>query len=368
MTRRTGKPGSTPPVHGPVPAGERDDLWRAVVERDAAADGAFVLAVRTTGIYCRPTCPARRPLRRNVTFYGVPEAAERDGYRACKRCRPREADPADDRVAVVRAVCRELERSGTGPGLGRLGEIAGYSPTHLQRIFKRLMGISPRQYAEAVRAERLRGRLREGETVTRALYRAGYGSSSRVYERANERFGMSPAAYRRRGRGEAIRVTAVRSPLGWLLVAATDRGVCAVRVGKSKKGLLDEFRREFGRARVSGDDGRLGEWTAAVVAHVEGSAPHLDLPLDVRATAFQWRVWEALRRIPYGETVSYGELARALGNAKGARAVARACASNPVAIVVPCHRVVPKTGGVGGYRWGPEVKRKLLARERKGSK
>jgi AraC family transcriptional regulator of adaptative response/methylated-DNA-[protein]-cysteine methyltransferase len=296
----------------------------------------------------------------------VPEAARRCGYRPCRRCRPDHATAADPHVETVRAVCRHIEANLEGPlTLADLGRRAGLSPAHLQRVFKQLTGISPRQYADACRLGRLKARLKTKGTVTTALYEAGYGSSSRLYERAASQLGMTPAAYQRGGPSSHIRYTLVDCPLGRLLLAGTDRGVCAVYLGDADAPLEGELRREFPAARVEHDDAGLAAWAGELVEHLGGRQPHLDLPLDVRATAFQWRVWQELRAIPAGSTRTYGEVAEALGRPSAARAVARACATNPASVLIPCHRVVREDGGLGGYRWGLKRKRALLDRERK---
>jgi AraC family transcriptional regulator of adaptative response/methylated-DNA-[protein]-cysteine methyltransferase len=339
--------------------------WRAMRARDPRFDGAFVFAVTSTGIYCRPTCPARRPHRRNVVFFPVAEAAEGAGFRSCRRCRPREASPRDREAARVRAVCRRIEAAADSSlSLAALGAEVGWGPHHLQRTFKKIVGVSPRQYADAVRLRSLRERLRKGDPVTTAIYDAGYGSSSRVYERSDGRLGMTPATYRRGGPGMRLAYAVATSPLGRLLVAATERGVAAVRLGDSDAELVDSLRAEFPAAQLARDEAGVGAWVKAVLQRIEGGPPHADLPLDIRGTAFQQRVWDALRAIPLGEVRSYGEVARSIGRPTASRAVARACATNPVAVIIPCHRVVPGSGGTGGYRWGAERKRELLEREK----
>jgi AraC family transcriptional regulator of adaptative response/methylated-DNA-[protein]-cysteine methyltransferase len=343
---------------------DEEACWRAVLDRDAAWDGRFVYAVRATGVYCRPSCPSRRPRRSGVVFYPVPEAAEQCGYRPCRRCRPHQGSAADPHVELVRRTCRYIEANlEAALTLGALGEQVGLSPFHLQRTFKRVTGISPRQYADACRLGRLKARLRESKTVTTAMYEAGYGSSSRLYERASSQLGMTPATYRRGGPAVAIRYSLTDSPLGRLLLAGTERGVCAIYFGDADDALEGELRREFPAAEMRREDGPLAEWAAAVCLHLHGRQPHLDLPLDVRATAFQWRVWQELRKIPYGSTRTYQQVAEALGMPTAARAVARACATNPVSVVIPCHRVVRGDGGLGGYRWGLARKDRLLSQE-----
>ncbi|MBI4276903.1 MAG: bifunctional DNA-binding transcriptional regulator/O6-methylguanine-DNA methyltransferase Ada [Armatimonadetes bacterium] len=344
---------------------DEDRCWHAVMARDRRSDGAFVYAVRSTGIYCRPSCPSRRPHRRQVVFFPLPEAAERAGFRPCRRCRPREVAGHDPHVELTRQACRAIEAHDEGPlSLSVLGAQVGVSPHYLQRVFKRVMGITPRQYAEAWRLRRLKARLKERDTVATAQYAAGYGSSSRLYERAHAQLGMTPATYRRRGHGVRVGYTIVESALGRLLVAATGRGVCFISLGDSDAALETALVAEYPGAEIRRDESGLTPWVGAVVGYLGGQTPHLDLPLDVRATAFQWRVWQELRTIPTGTTRTYGEIARALGRPTAARAVARAVATNPVAVVIPCHRVVREDGGLGGYRWGVERKRTLLARER----
>ena len=342
-----------------------DNAWEAVVRHDRRYDGRFVYAVRTTGVYCRPSCASRRPNRRNVHFFADPTAAEAGGFRACRRCRPRSVAAEDADLRAVRLASRLLDaRLETPPTLARLGTEVGLSPWHLQRVFKRVLGVSPREWVEARRVERLKTGLREGQTVSRAVYAAGYGSGRPVYERNRSPLGMTPATYRRGGQGLAIRYAVVASPLGRLLVAATERGVCSVRLGETDSELEVGLRAEFPEARLTADAAGLGAWAHEIVRHLEGETPRVDVPVDVRATAFQWRVWNALRAIPAGQTRSYAEVAQAVGAPRGARAVAQACAANPVALVVPCHRVVRGDGDLGGYRWGARRKVVLLEQER----
>jgi AraC family transcriptional regulator of adaptative response/methylated-DNA-[protein]-cysteine methyltransferase len=332
-----------------------DDRWLAVQAHDRRCDGAFVYAVRSTGIYCRPSCPSRRPRRDQVTFFPIPEAAERAGFRACRRCHPADARARDPMVAAVRDACRALDAGAKPSGAART----------LVRAFKRVLGITPRQYAEARRVARFQQELRRRKQVSPALYEAGYGSTSRVYERTHAQLGMTPATYARGGAGVEIVFVIVPTALGRLLVAATARGVCRVLLGDSAATLEAELRREFDAAHVRQDrSGRLEGFVQAILAYLEGREPALDLPLDIRATAFQRRVWQELQRIPFGETRTYTQVARAIGDPNARRAVARACAANPVALVIPCHRVVREDGAVGGYRWGVERKEALLDRER----
>ena len=344
---------------------DEDSLWRAVMARDARLAGAFVFGVRSTGVYCRPGCPSRLPGREQVVFFASPRAAEQARFRACKRCRPREGSGFDPQQELVKRVCGYIEANLDEPLT--LAILSGYvkiSPYHLQRTFKRIVGITPHQYARARRLSALKSQLREGRGVTTALYEAGYGSSSRLYEQAAAGMGMTPATYRRGGRGMRIGYTIVDCPLGRLLVGATERGVCAVSLGSADGGLEVALRAEYPAAEIRRDDGGFGEWVSALLRHLNGAQPDLRLPLDVQATGFQRQVWEQLRAIPYGDVRSYGQIARAMGQPAAARAVGRACATNPVAVVIPCHRAVGGNGSLTGYRWGLERKRLLLERER----
>jgi AraC family transcriptional regulator, regulatory protein of adaptative response / methylated-DNA-[protein]-cysteine methyltransferase len=352
-----------------------DAYWSAVQRRDPASDGAFVYAVRSTGIYCRPSCPSRKPRREQVNFYALPEAAEQQGFRPCRRCHPRSVRQRDPRIAAVARVCREIESRllpGAGDGsdegltLSALSASAGMSPHQLERAFRATMGITPRQYAHAQRLRRLKSRLRKGDNVTTALYDAGFGSSSRLYENAPAHLGMTPATYRRGGAGMNIHYTIVSSPLGRLLVAATDRGISALYLGDSDARLESALRQEYPCAQIrrgSHGSAALEGWVSRILDHLRGREPHLDLPTDVQATAFQRRVWEELRRIPYGATRTYADVARSIGRPSAIRAVARACAMNPVSVVVPCHRVVRQDGNLAGYRWGLIRKQALLQQE-----
>ena len=345
-----------------MPAQDDDSMWRAVLARDSRADTLFVYGVSSTRIYCRPSCASRRPRRDRVAFFDSPESAAREGYRACRRCRPDEA-AVDPWVDKVRRACVYLSNVEGRVSLARLAARLGGSPYHLQRSFKRLVGVTPREYADACRLEKVKRGLRSGGPVTSAIYEAGYGSSGRFYGGAARKLAMSPAAYGRGATGIALRYAIVDSPLGRLLVAATDRGVCAVSMGASDQELERTLSREYPKAALRRDGGGLARWTKAILGHLGGRQPRLDLPLDVRATAFQWQVWTALATIPYGQTRSYAEVAASIGRPSAARAVARACAANPVALAIPCHRVVPSAGGPGGYRWGTARKTALLAAE-----
>ena len=334
--------------------------WQQVMARDARQDGRFVFAVRTTGIYCRPSCPSRRPRRDSVEFFANPQQAERAGYRACLRCKPTEISAQARVVIRARQLLDEAEGVMT---LGELSKRVGVSPFHLQRLFKRATGLSPREYQSARRIQQVKRGLRKGDDVTTALYDAGFGSPSRLYEKSSQQLGMTPGTYRRRGAGLRIQFAIVPSPLGRMVVAATSRGLCAVRFGESVIELERGLRDEFHAAEIHRDDRALNRYVEPLLAILRGENTTIDLPLDVRATAFQKKVWDELRRIPRGETRSYSEVAHAIGDDKAVRAVARACASNPVAIAVPCHRVVRSDGDISGYRWGVERKKKLLEQE-----
>ena len=346
-----------------------DQLWQAVMAKDARFDGQFVFAVSSTGVYCRPSCPSRRAHRERVKFFELPEAAEQAGFRACLRCQPRRARVMDPQIELVQRVCRLLNSNDSESlKLAELASQAGVSPFHLQRTFKRVMGISPRQYLAARKIDNFKTLVRKGESVTTSLYESGFNSSSRLYEHAAEELGMTPATYSRGGRGMDISYTIAASPMGRLLVAVTERGVCAVRMADNDAELEKDLRDEFPNAELKRDDSALRESVQKIVNHLENNEPRLDLPLDIKATAFQRQVWEQLRSIPYGETVSYGDVAKALGKPGAVRAVGRACATNPVALVIPCHRVVREDKTLGGYRWGLDRKKKLLEHERREKK
>jgi AraC family transcriptional regulator, regulatory protein of adaptative response / methylated-DNA-[protein]-cysteine methyltransferase len=339
-------------------------MWQQVLDRDPGADGRFVYAVASTGIYCRPSCSSRRPLRRHVRFFDRPTEAERAGFRACQRCGGRPA--ATSLASVVARACRLVAQGlpDRQPSLADLADGLHVSPSQLHRAFRATLGISPKQYAEALRAGRLKALLKDNQPVTTALYEAGYGSSSRLYERTDAELGMTPDAYRRGGHGMHIHYVVVRSALGHLLVGATERGICSIKLGDAAKLLEEDLRREYPDATISRDLGKLSPAVIALVEFVAGQRPPADLPLDVQGTAFQRRVWAYLQRIPLGRTKSYGEIASAIGHPGSARAVAQACASNHAALVIPCHRVVAGTGETGGYHWGPIRKERLLAIER----
>lgn len=342
--------------------------WRAIVERDSRFDGIVYYAVLSTGIYCRPSCASRKPRPDRVKLFFDQEEAQRAGFRPCRRCHPEQAGHSNAQIESVRRVCRyidaNLEASLT---LRELGSAARLDPYHLQKLFKRTTGVTPRQYIEARRLTAFKVELRvNGRGVTDATYEVGYGSSSRVYERAAQQIGMTPATYRKGAPGVRIRYATGECSLGRMLLAATDRGICSVKVGSSDSILIAELFKEFPKAIMEGDQNTLGPWVDQVVAQVERGDVPFSLPLDIQATAFQRRVYEALRRIPRGEIRSYSQLATEIGDPKSCRAVAQACANNPVAVVIPCHRVVQADGGLGGYRWGRERKKKLLDREKVG--
>src|SRR5437899_2815369 len=338
--------------------------WQAVEDRDAGYDGMFVFAVSSTGIYCRPSCPARRPRRQNVTFYRQPEEAEKAGYRACLRCRPR-AIAGSPQMEMVKAVCRYIEQHLDEPvTLARLGTAFRQSPFHLQRTFKAVLGITPRAYADSCRLNQLKSNLRAGHSVTRAMYDAGYSSSSRLYERTASQLGMTPDKYRRGAIAAPIRYTLSDSLLGRMLVAATEKGICAIQFADSDEELDQGLKHEFPFAIRRRDDSGMREWKEDLLRHTRGQKLNARLPLDIQATAFQRRVWTYLQSIPFGSTKSYSQVAKAIGQPTATRAVARACATNQVAVAIPCHRVVREDGGMGGYRWGIDRKKALLEMER----
>ncbi|WP_250526428.1 bifunctional DNA-binding transcriptional regulator/O6-methylguanine-DNA methyltransferase Ada [Caballeronia sp. GAWG2-1] len=336
--------------------------WQAVVDRDARADGAFFFAVRTTGVFCRPSCASRAPRRENVEFFQTTDAAAEAGYRPCKRCQP---TGLPRELAIVERACKVLDADPQRRlTLAQLSDAVHVSPFHLQRLFSRIVGVSPRQYQAARRAGVLREALQHGRDVTRATNDAGFGSPSRLYDAVPAELGMTPSAYKRRGAGSTVRYTTADTPLGVVLVAATDKGICKIAFGDDGRALIDQLAVEFAMAERIEDATRLQPFVAQVLAYVQGTRKRFDLPLDIGATAFQGRVWEALRNIPYGQTRTYSEIAEALGAPRAVRAVANACASNPVALAIPCHRVIGKDGAITGYRWGVTRKEALLDTER----
>jgi AraC family transcriptional regulator of adaptative response/methylated-DNA-[protein]-cysteine methyltransferase len=337
--------------------------WRAVVEHDAAADGVFYYSVRTTGVYCRPSCAARLARRENVRFHASPAEAERAGFRPCKRCRPNGAALAEEHAAAVEKACRLIEEAEEIPSLEALAEAAGMSRFHFHRVFKRVTGLTPRGYAAAARARRVREELRRRGTVTEAIYGAGFNSNGRFYAAAGELLGMTPTKFRAGGDGAAIRFAVGECSLGAILVAATDKGVCAIHLGDDPEALVRQLQDRFPKAELVGGDRDFERLVARVVGFIERPATGLDLPLDLRGTAFQERVWRALRDIPAGTTTTYRQLANRIGMPQAVRAVAGACAANRLAVAIPCHRVVRTDGALSGYRWGVERKRALLQRE-----
>ena len=347
-----------------LPGSSRDDArWVAVMARDASFAGQFYIGVKTTGVYCRAGCPARLPKRANVRFFDTRGAAERAGFRPCKRCKPDQPSLSELHAAKVAHACRLIEIAEEAPKLNALAETVGMSPYHFHRIFKQSVGVTPKAYAIAHRNKRVRTELGTSDTVTEAVYGAGFNSNGRFYANALEVLGMAPTEFRAGGAGQDIRFACRECSLGLILVAASDKGVCAIFFGDNRESLLRDLKRQFPNARIVGGDTDFERLTAMVVRFVEDPAKGLDLPLDVRGTAFQHRVWDALRRIPVGSTASYAEIAMTIGAPKAARAVARACATNRIAVAIPCHRVVRSDGGLSGYRGGVDRKHALLAKE-----
>jgi AraC family transcriptional regulator of adaptative response/methylated-DNA-[protein]-cysteine methyltransferase len=357
LTRTTNSPDK------PIAFANDGARWEAVRRRDRVADDAFYYSVRTTGVYCRPSCASRTARRENVAFHLSCEAAERAGFRACKRCRPREAGLADRHAAAVAKACALLESADEMPSLAALADAAGLSRFHFHRVFKGVTGLTPKAFADARRGERVRRELTQSDTVTQAIYGAGFNSNGRFYAAANDLLGMTPTQFRAGGNGHVIRFAVGECWLGSILVAATAQGVCAIEFGEDPDRLVRDLQDRFPKAQLIGGDAEFEQLVAKVIGFVEAPAQGLDLPLDIRGTAFQKQVWNAIRAIPAGATASYAELAERIGSPRATRAVARACASNTLAVAVPCHRVVRKDGGPSGYRWGVERKRSLLQRE-----
>lgn len=341
-----------------------NERWKAVTARSSAEHGRFVYAVRTTGIYCRPTCSSRRPRRQNVLFFDTHAEAEAKGFRPCRRCSPANAQPPVSTVERLRRACQLIEAADDRPALHAIAAAAGLSPFHFHRVFKKVLGMTPREYVAATSEERLRRSLQRGVPVTHAIYDAGFGSSSRVYETADQALGMTPGAYRAGAPGLAIHYSITRCSLGDLLVAATSRGVCAIELGAGPAVLLGRLCARFPKAEIVADGQSLKTWVESVTRFIDAPRHNLELPLDIRGTAFQRLVWKSLRRLRVGTTVTYAELARRIGRPRAVRAVARACASNVLAVAIPCHRVIRGDGELSGYRWGARRKRVLLARER----
>lgn len=340
-----------------------DDRWQAVSHRDASADGQFVFAVRTTGIYCRPSCPSKAALRKNVSFYNTALEAEKAGYRACKRCKPDKSGPAKEHTEMVAAACRIIEEAQEPPSLDALARRAGISRFYFHRLFKEITGVTPKAYSAACRAARVRGELERGASVTGAIFDAGYNASSRFYEESDGRLGMRPSQFRDGGRDARITFAVAECSLGPVLVAATERGVCAIDFGDDPDQLVRKLQDRFPKAELVGGEADFERTVAVVIAQVEAPQTDFDLPLDIKGTAFQQKVWAALRAIPAGKTVSYSQVARDIGKPGAVRAVAQACGANNIAVVIPCHRVVRTDGALSGYRWGVERKRELLRRE-----
>lgn len=349
-----------------TPIALADARWEAFIGRDPAADGRFVAAVITTGIYCRPSCTARKPKRQNVRFFATPAEAVAAGFRPCKRCRPEAAAPSGRHAAAVAEACRLIGESEELPSLDELARGAGLSRFHFHRVFKKATGLTPKAYATALRAQRLREGLGRSATVTEAIYDAGYNSSSRFYAKSTELLGMTPSAYRAGGAGARIRFAVGQCAYGAILAAASDKGVCAILLGDEPELLVHALEDSFPNAELIGGDPGFEQWMAKIVGYVESPDLGLDLPLDLRGTAFQQRVWRALSEIPVGATVSYADIARRIGRPMAVRAVARACGTNRLAVAIPCHRVVRSDGGISGYRWGVERKQAILAREAAG--
>jgi AraC family transcriptional regulator of adaptative response/methylated-DNA-[protein]-cysteine methyltransferase len=361
--QQTSEPAMTPTARTSPLFSSDDARWEAVVRRDRAADGAFYYAVRTTGVYCRPSCAARLARREHARFYATCAEAEQAGFRPCKRCRPTEPALAEQHAAAVAKACRLIEATEDMPNLEALAAAVGMSRFHFHRVFKTLTGVTPKAYAAAHRAQRVRDELSRTDTVTEAIYGAGFHSNGRFYATSSEVLGMTPTNFRSGGDGVFMRFAVGECSLGSILVAATDKGICAIMLGDAPDALVRDLQDRFPKAQLLGGDADFEHWVARVVGFVEAPALGLDLPLDVQGTAFQQRVWQALRAIPSGTTVSYTAIAERIGAPQAVRAVAQACASNAIAVAIPCHRVVRQDGALAGYRWGVERKRTLLERE-----
>ncbi len=344
---------------------EDEVRWTAVQTRDADADGTFFYSVRSTGVFCRPSCGPRLPRRENVSFHLRAEDAVADGFRACRRCRPTSPTRAQEQATVVATLCRAIEAEDQAPILAALAALAGWSPSHTQRTFKATTGVTPKQYFDARQAERVRHELDREQSVTAAMYEAGFQSSGRFYAKADSILGMTPSQFRRGAPDRSIQFATAECTLGWVLVAATSSGICSILLGEDPAELLRDVKRRFSRASFDAADPEFDRTVSLVVALIDGDSRGGELPLDIVGTAFQKRVWAALGKIPRGQTASYAEIAAAIGSPTSARAVAQACAANPIAVAIPCHRVVRQDGGISGYRWGIERKRALLDREQK---
>ena len=352
---------------GMATATDQDPRWARVVARDRSADGTFWYSVTTTGIYCRPSCPSRTANPKNVRFHGSIADAETAGFRACKRCKPDQPSSDAQNAETVARICRLIEQAEEIPPLAELAKAAGLSPGYFHRIFKAVTGVTPKNYAVAHRADKVRDELGRSSTVTEAIYDAGFNSSGRFYEKSDEMLGMTPTDYRAGGTNAAIRFAVGECSLGSILVAKSEKGVCAILIGDDPEALVRNLQDRFPRAGLIGGDANFEKLVGRVVGFIEAPGIGLDLPLDVRGTAFQQRVWAALREIPTGTTVTYADIAKAIGSPKAVRAVAQACASNSIAVAIPCHRVVKSDGALSGYRWGIERKRALIAREAKAA-
>jgi AraC family transcriptional regulator of adaptative response/methylated-DNA-[protein]-cysteine methyltransferase len=342
---------------------EEEIFWKAVKMNDARFNGAFVYGVASTKIYCKPSCASRQPKRENVKYFESWEFAEKNGFRECKRCAPK-AESVNSQTEMVLRACKLLENE-EWTSLETLAKELDLSPSHFQKIFTQIIGISPKKFAAAKRLSRFKGELKRGNDVSSAIYEAGFGSSSRLYENVSAKLGMTPAVYKKGGKGMKIEFTIIDCELGKLLVARTEKGICSVTFGDSRNGMLERLVTEFWDAEICENNSNLKEFVEAILGNLDGSRKILDLPLDLQATAFQMRVWEVLRKIPYGETLSYQEVAEKLGNKNAVRAVASACASNRIALVIPCHRVVRSNGKLSGYRWGAERKKQILEKEKR---
>ena len=341
------------------------DMWRAVEQRDVSAEGTFWLGVLTTGIFCRPGCPARTPLRKNVIFFATLQDALRSGLRPCKRCRPLGSSISQEQASIIGTACTTIAQADVAPSLNALADQAGLSPSHFQKLFSAVVGLSPASFAKAVREQRLHQQLPMAESVIQAGFDAGYASNTQLYATAHDALGMSPGTFRNKGKGETIRYAVIETFLGHTMIAATARGICRLQFGDNPDELVTRLEADFANATIAPADDAFRNLVDDTLAAL-GTPNTLNLPLDIRGTAFQAKVWHALRQIPFGETVSYGELARQIGQPTASRAVASACGSNEIAVLIPCHRVIGKDGSLTGYRWGVERKQRLLEVERAG--
>jgi AraC family transcriptional regulator, regulatory protein of adaptative response / methylated-DNA-[protein]-cysteine methyltransferase len=338
--------------------------WEAIAQRNQDSEGAFLYGVKTTGIYCRPACASRLPNRDNVRFFQSTAEAEEAGFRPCKRCQPNATSPQEERIQLITRICKLIETSETSLSLSELAAVAGLSQYHFQRSFKEIVGVTPKAYEKAQREKRLRDQLQKGVSVTQSIYDAGFGTSSHFYEGANEMLGMAPSQYKAGAKNIEIQFATAQSFLGWVLVASTEKGICAIDFGESPETLIEGLKTRFPKALLREPDVEFSGWVAQVIAFIETPKRGLDLPLDIQGTAFQQRVWKALQTIPPGSTLSYSEVAQQIEMPSAVRAVATACAANTLAVAIPCHRVVRSNGELSGYRWGIERKRALLEQEK----